>query len=68
MQPQLIGPEFQAEFFRQHPTFRSLMDLFDGLPGAFFYAKDLNSRFIHLNRANQTIYGVDREDPLLGRT
>jgi AraC-like DNA-binding protein len=68
MQPQLTGPEFQAEFFREHPTFRSLMDLFDCLPGAFFYAKDVNSRFIHLNRANQAIYGVDREDPLLGRT
>jgi AraC-like DNA-binding protein len=44
------------------------MDLFDCLPGAFFYAKDTASRFVHLNRANQAIYGVADEEPLLGRT
>lgn len=62
------GADFQAEFFRQHPTLRSLMDLFDCVPGTFFYAKDTASRFVHVNRANQAIYGVTGEDPLLGKT
>lgn len=42
--------------------------LFDYLPGAFFYVKDIQSRFVHLNHANQAIYGVSDEESLLGKT
>lgn len=65
---QAAGSDFQAAFFRLHPTFRPLMELFDCLPGAFFYAKDAESRFVHVNRANQAIYDVPSEEPLLGKT
>jgi AraC-like DNA-binding protein len=62
------GNEFGAEFFRRHPLLRSMMVLFDSLPNVFFYMKDVESRFVHLNRANQAIYGVNEEDSLLGKT
>jgi AraC-like DNA-binding protein len=64
----LSGVEFQAEFFRRYPTLRSLMYLFDCLPSAFFYAKDIDSRFVYLNRANQAVYGVADGESLLGKT
>jgi AraC-like DNA-binding protein len=62
------GVALQKAFFRRYPNFRPLFDLFDCLPGAFFYAKDIKSRFVRLNRANQAIYGVESEEPLLGKT
>jgi AraC-like DNA-binding protein len=62
------GAAFQAAYFACHPGVKALMDLFDCLPGVFFYAKDLESRFVRVNRANQAIYGVDCEEPLLGKT
>lgn len=65
---ELTGVAFQADFFRRNPGMRALMDLFDCLPDIFFYAKDTNSRFVRVNRANQAIYGVDSEVPLLGNT
>jgi len=44
------------------------MDLFEHAPGMYFYAKDIESRFVRLNRANLTVYGVDDEESLLGRS
>jgi AraC-like DNA-binding protein len=62
------GAEFRAEFFRRYPSLRAMIDLFDALPRALFYVKDTESRFVHLNRANQAIYGVSDEATLLGKT
>jgi AraC-like DNA-binding protein len=62
------GIQFQKAFFRKCPNLRAMFDLFDSLPETFFYAKDVESRFVRLNRANQSIYGVDSEEPLLGKT
>lgn len=64
----LVGTPFQEEFFRRHPGLRWLTDLFEYAPGMFFYAKDAENRFVRVNRANQAIYGVDAEEPLLGKT
>jgi AraC-like DNA-binding protein len=66
--PTAYGADFQAAYFARHPGVKTLMDLFDCLPGVFFYAKDVASRFVRVNRANQAIYGVDSEEPLLGKT
>jgi AraC-like DNA-binding protein len=44
------------------------MDLYEHAPGIFFYAKDIDSRFVRLNRANLAVYGVDDEESLLGRS
>src|SRR5262245_11422214 len=45
-----------------------MMVLFDSLPNVFFYMKDAESRFVHLNAANRAIYDVNEENSLLGKT
>jgi AraC-like DNA-binding protein len=62
------GRAFQRRFFARYPSLAPLMDLFEHAPGMFFYAKDVESRFVRLNRANLAVYGVDDEAPLLGRS
>jgi AraC-like DNA-binding protein len=62
------GKAFQEEFFRRNPSLRPPMELFECVPNAFFYAKDSESRFVRLNRANQAVYGVCDEEVLLGCT
>jgi AraC-like DNA-binding protein len=44
------------------------MDLFDAVPGVYFYAKDMESRFVRLNRANAAVYAEPDEGPLLGKS
>lgn len=68
MAGQLTGREFQREFFARNPSLEPLMDLFEHAPNVFFYAKDRKSRFVRLNRANCTVYGVNDEETLLGRS
>ena len=68
MTESLYGKPFQEQFFDRHPALRPLMDLFEHAPGVLFYAKDENSRFVRLNRANLEVYGVADEEPLLGRS
>jgi AraC-like DNA-binding protein len=62
------GRAFQEQFFARHPGLRSMMDLFEHAAGVYFYAKDRNSRFVRLNRANVSLYGLVDETPLLGKT
>jgi AraC-like DNA-binding protein len=63
------GRDFQERFFAAHPDARSVMELFEHLPGAFFYAKDTASRYVKVNRAVLTgIFRLEREEDLLGRT
>jgi AraC-like DNA-binding protein len=64
----LTGRPFQQQFFARYPSVRPLMDLFEQAPGMYFYAKDIKSRFVRLNRANLAVYGVDNEESLLGRS
>jgi AraC-like DNA-binding protein len=62
------GKAFQERFFKLYPGLRPLMDLFEHAPGVYFYAKDRDSRFVRLNRANLAVYGVTDEESLLGRS
>lgn len=62
----LTGSAFQAQFFAKYPALVPLMELYEHVPGVYFYAKDRKSRFVRLNRANLTVYGVTTEETLLG--
>jgi AraC-like DNA-binding protein len=62
------GQEHQDRFFAAHPSLRGVMELFELTPGAYFYAKDVHSRFVRLNRANASLYGERDEGPLLGKS
>lgn len=68
MAEDLTGRAFQEHFFGQYPSVRPLMDLFEHAPGMYFYAKDIKSRFVRLNRANLAVYGVSDEESLLGHS
>lgn len=68
MAPRRTGRAFQEAFFAEHPELRSLMDLFETVPGVYFYAKDASSRFVRLNRANAAVYAETDEGPLLGKS
>lgn len=63
-----LGRDFQADFFRNLPGLLPLMDLFESAPGVFFYAKDVSSRFVRMNRANLAVYNLTDEEAVLGRT
>ncbi len=64
----VTGRAFQQQFFARYPSLQPLMELFEHAPGVCFYAKDRKSRFVRLNRANLTVYGMNDEEPLLGRS
>lgn len=59
---------FQAEFFDQNPNALAVMELFEHTPNVYFYAKDLESRYIKVNRATLTIFNLDNEVDLIGQT
>lgn len=60
--------DFSRKFFELNPTALSLIDLFEALPTAFFYVKDLESRFVKVNRAFMLSHGVSVEDDIIGKT
>lgn len=62
------GKAFQQGFFERFPELWPLMELFEHAPGLYFYAKDDESRFVRMNRANLTVYGLNDEESLLGRS
>jgi AraC-like DNA-binding protein len=64
----VTGRAFQQQFFARFPSLKPLMELFEHAPGVYFYAKDVDSRFVRLNHANLAVYGVDDEETLLGRS
>lgn len=67
----MLHPEpfaFQEAFFARSPSARSVMDLFESLPNALFYAKDSESRFIRVNAAFMASHGVRCEEEILGRS
>ncbi len=59
--------QFQEQFFAANPNARSVMELFEYLPRAHFYAKDAHSRFIKVNRNVLDQYGVTDEYDVIGR-
>jgi AraC-like DNA-binding protein len=58
---------FQDAFFQKHPGAFSVMDLFEYLPNASFYAKDTESRFVKANHAFVLNHGVQTEEEILGK-
>lgn len=68
MAEELVGKAFQQRFFEQYPSLWPMMELFEHAPGLYFYAKDSDSRFVRMNRANLAVYGLTEEASLLGRS
>lgn len=44
------------------------LDLFDNLPSVYFYAKDLNHRFMRVNRAMAELHGCQFPSQMVGRS
>lgn len=59
---------FQKAFFERNPGAFSVMELFEALPNAFFFAKDTESRFVWVNRAFMGSHGVSRMEEIIGRS
>ena len=59
---------WQDQFFKQLARPRSLLDLFDCLPGVYMYIKDAESRFVRANRVVCEVVGAVNPDELIGRT
>ena len=63
------GEAFREAFFRQHPGAETVMELFDFLPSAYFYAKDTEHRYIGVNRATlHEVFGMKDPAELYGET
>ena len=58
----------EGQFFGSKPNAESLLALFEVLPNAFFYAKNQESRFVHVNRRMLEIYNLESLDDLIGKT
>ena len=63
----MFGVAFQENFFRSHRELLPLIDLFEHIPDALFFAKDKDSRFVKMNSANLAIYQLTNEEEILGR-
>ena len=63
------SPErFQREFFTRNPGALTVMDLFENIPNAAFYAKDTESRFVRVNHTFLLVHGALSEMEILGCT
>jgi AraC-like DNA-binding protein len=60
--------QWQDEFFKRLARPRTLLDLFDTIPGVYMYIKDAESRFVRANRVVCDVVGVAHPDDLIGRT
>lgn len=66
---ELTGTAFSEAFLDQHPGVRGIIELFEHLPVALFYAKDSEQRYIAVNQRNlMDVFGLDDVDELYGRT
>ena len=59
---------WQDQFFKQLARPRTLLDLFDSIPGVYMYIKDVESRFVRANRVVCDVVGVGHPDELIGHT
>lgn len=63
------GFSFREDFFRQNPTAKSVIDLFDFLPSVYFYAKDAQHRYVGINQATLTnVFGLKDSSEIFGLT
>lgn len=60
--------QWQDEFFKRLTRPRTLLDLFDVIPGVSMYIKDTESRWVRSNRSVCEVVGVEHPDDLIGRT
>ncbi len=60
--------EWQDSFFARLARPRTLLDLFDTIPGVYMYIKDAKSRFVRANRVVCNVVGASHPDELIGRT
>lgn len=60
--------EWQDAFFSNLVRPRTLLDLFDHLPGIYMYIKDSESRFVRANRVVCDVIGVTDPDEVIGKT
>lgn len=58
---------YQAAFFARYPILRNVLELFEYVPHAHFYAKDRQSRFVKVNQAVLDRLGVASELDMVGR-
>ena len=56
------------EFFTKNPNVTHILDLFEYLPGIYFYAKDTQSRFMRVNGPFLQSHGMNNLDEILGKT
>lgn len=60
--------QWQEQFFKRLARPRTLLDLFDTIPGVYMYIKDTEGRFVRANRVVSDVVGTAHPDDLIGRT
>ena len=60
--------QWQEQFFNRLARPRTLLELFDVIPGVSMYIKDAESRWVQANRVVCEVVGVEHPDDLIGRT
>ncbi|MEZ6118735.1 MAG: AraC family transcriptional regulator [Pirellulaceae bacterium] len=58
----------QDRFLKQLAGPSRLLELFDAIPGVCLYLKDVDSRFMQVNRVVCELVGANNPDELIGRT
>ncbi len=60
--------EQQIEFFRKIGEVQRFQELFEHIPGVYFFVKDAKSRLMGASRPILDRFGLDSEDQLIGTT
>ena len=55
-------------FFEKLASPGQLLDLLNHLPASYFFAKDLEGRFVHVNQALIEVLGLQSESEVIGKT
>jgi PAS domain S-box-containing protein len=55
-------------FFEKLASPSQLLDLLNHLPASYFFAKDLEGRFVHVNQALIEVLGLKSESEVIGKT
>ncbi len=65
----MTGRVFRDDFLNENPGVRSVIELFQHLPMALFYAKDVHQRYFAVNQRNLLdVFGLTDPEDLYGRT
>ncbi len=66
--PVVSCPDQQKKFLAHLESPGPLLELLDHLPAIYFFAKDREGQFMHINRALLDVLGVARESEVIGKT